>query len=125
MIDFQNAKYLKLHPMKTEDIHKALPKMLLEGEQVMSAFRTVREQVVFTDRRIIAVNVQGITGKKVDFTSLPYRRIQVFSVETSGVFDLDCELELYVSSVGRVRFEFVGGFDIVAFNKAISTYVLN
>ena len=80
--------------------------------------------MIFTNKRIIAINVQGLTGKKKDLTSLPYAKIQVFSVETTGVLDLDCELELYFSGLGKVKFEFVGGFDIVAFNKLISNYVL-
>ncbi len=69
--------------------------------------------VVFTDKRIIAVNVQGITGKKKDFTTLPYSKISAYSVETAGTFDLDSELDLYYSGVGRVRFEFKGSSDIL------------
>lgn len=124
MIDFKNADYLKLKPIGIQDTHSALRDMLLDDEKVFSVFKSVRDQVVFTDRRIIAVNVQGITGKKVDFTSIPYNKIQVFSVETAGVLDLDCELEVYVSAVGKMKFEFTGGFDIVSFNKAISKHVL-
>jgi hypothetical protein len=41
---------------------------------------------------------QGITGKKCDFTSLPYSKIQAFSIETSGSFDQDTELDLWFSS---------------------------
>ena len=84
----------------------------------------MRDQLVFTNKRIIAANVQGITGKKVDYTSIPYSKIQTFSVETEGVMDLECELEIYISSIGKIRFEIRGGFDIVAFNKVISEYVL-
>ena len=65
-----------------------------------------------------------IAGKKVDYTSIPYSKIQTFSVETAGVMDLECELEIYISSIGKIRFEIRGGFDIVAFNKVISEYVL-
>jgi hypothetical protein len=55
---------------------------------------------------------------------MPYSKIQTFSVETSGVLDRDCELEIYISAVGKVRFEIRGGFDIVTFNRTISEYVL-
>lgn len=96
----------------------------VEGETILSAFQTVRDQLVFTNKRIIAANVQGLTGKKVDYTSSPYSKIQTFSVETAGLLDLDCELEIYVSALGRIRFEIRGGFDIVAFNRVVSTYVL-
>jgi hypothetical protein len=84
----------------------------------------VRDQLVFTDKRIIAANVQGFTGKKVDYTSIPYSKVQTFSIETAGALDLDCELEIYISSIGKIRFEIRGGFDIVSFNRAISEFVL-
>ena len=73
---------------------------------------------------MIAVNVQGVTGKKKDYTSLPYSKIQAFSVETSGVFDMDSELEMWFSSVGLVKFEFTGNSDIVKIGQAIGEFVL-
>ena len=73
---------------------------------------------------MIAANVQGITGSKVDYTSIPYSKIQTFSIETSGSLDLDCEIQLYISSVGKVGFEISGSFDIVGFNKLLSECVL-
>ena len=87
-------------------------------------FKTVRDQLIFTDKRIISANVQGITGKKIDYTSIPYSKIQTFSVETAGVLDRDCELEIYISSIGKIHFEIKGGFDMVSFNKIISGFVL-
>lgn len=84
----------------------------------------MRDYVVFTDKRIISVNVQGVTGKKKDFTSLPYSKIQVFSVETAGVFDMDSELEMYFSGLGKVKFEFSGSSDIVKIGQLISSLIL-
>ena len=78
----------------------------------------------FINKRIISVNVQGLTGKKKDFTTLPYSKIQAFSVETSGVLDLDSELELYFSGLGKVKFEFTSGSDIVTLGKLISEKIL-
>jgi hypothetical protein len=66
----------------------------------------LRDYVAFTSKRIVAVNVQGMTGK--DFTSLPYSKIQAFSIESAGTFDLDAELELWFSGLGKVKFEFKG-----------------
>ena len=124
MIDFQKSAVFKLSPIPVEKTFAPIQKFLITEEQVLSAFQTVRDQLVFTNKRIIAANVQGITGKKVDYTSIPYSKIQTFSVETAGVMDLECELEIYISSIGKIRFEIRGGFDIVAFNKVISEYVL-
>ncbi|WP_455719026.1 PH domain-containing protein [Anaerosporobacter sp.] len=85
---------------------------------------TLRDSVTFTNKRVIALNVQGFTGKKKDFTSLPYSKIQAFSVETSGVFDMDSELEIYFSGLGKVKFEFTGNCDIVKIGHTIASYVL-
>lgn len=124
MIDFQNSSVFKLKPINVSDARDDFQKFLIDGESILSAFKTVRDQVIFTNKRVIAANVQGITGSKVDYTSLPYSKVNAFSVETSGTFDLDCEIELYLSEVGRVRFEIRGTFDIVQFNRVISEYVL-
>lgn len=124
MIDFSKSQVFKLQPIETEKMLPPISKFLLDDEKVLAAFSTVRDQVVFTNKRVIAANVQGFTGKKVDYTSMPYSKIQTFSVETAGALDIDCELEFYISAVGKIRFEIIGKFDIVAFNKIISTYVL-
>lgn len=124
MIDFQKSAVFKLSPIAPKHMLEPIKSFLIEGETVMAVFTTVRDQLVFTNKRIIAANVQGLTGKKVDYTSIPYSKIQTFSVETSGVLDNDCELEIYISAIGKIRFEIRGGFDIVGFNRIISTYVL-
>ena len=90
----------------------------------MGTYRGVRDGVVFTNKRIIAINVQGMTGKKKDITSLPYSKIQAFSVETAGVLDLDSELELWFSGLGKVKFEFVSNANISEICKLISGLVL-
>ncbi len=124
MIDFKNSSVFKLKPIEVSDARDDFQKFLIDGESILAAFKTVRDQVIFTNKRVIAANVQGITGSKVDYTSLPFSKVNAFSVETSGTFDLDCEIELYLSEVGRVRFEIKGTFDIVQFNRVISEYVL-
>ena len=98
--------------------------LLLPDERIEAAYQSIRDGLVFTDRRIIAINVQGVTGKKKDFTSLPYSKIQVFSVETAGTLDLDSELELYFSGLGRVKFEFSGANDIVKIGQLIGSFIL-
>lgn len=94
MIDFNNASFMKLRPTDPSAFMGMIGPMFINGEQVISAFQSIRDGIVFTNMRIIAINVQGVTGKKKDFTSLPYSKIQAYSVETAGVFDLDSELEL-------------------------------
>lgn len=124
MIDFNNASFMKLKEVPVKEGEKLVAPMLIDGETVLYAFKTVRDMVLFTNKRIISINVQGITGSKKDFTSMPYSKIQVFSVETAGTFDLDSELTLWFSGVGKVKFEFKSSFDISAFNKLLGQYVL-
>ena len=124
MIDFANGSVFKLSPCKPDEIAPAVSPLIIPGEQFVASFKAVRDFVVFTDKRLIAVNVQGITGKNRDFTSLPYNKIQAFSVETAGTFDLDAELDLWFSGLGKVRLEFKGNADIRQLGQMIASYVL-
>lgn len=124
MIDFKNAGFLKLKPVDNKTGQELVDAMLVDGEALFASFKSARDMVVFTDKRIIAINVQGMSGAKKDFTSLPYSKVQAFSVETAGKLDNDCEMELWFSGLGKVKFEFKSNFDIRSFNKLLSKYVL-
>lgn len=124
MIDFQNASYVKLSPTSPDSVAKRINPLLVPNERTLAAFQGIRDFIVFTDRRIIAVNIQGLTGKKTDYTSLPYSKIQAFSVESAGTFDLDAELDLWFSGLGNVRFEFKGNVDVTGLARLIGQYVL-
>lgn len=124
MIDFQNASFVKLKPVPDTDFTSLIQSLFTDQESVVATFRGIRDGIVFTNKRIIAINVQGLTGKKKDFTSLPYSKIQAFSVESAGFFDLDSELELWFSGLGKVKFEFTGNVDVAALCRMISGYIL-
>lgn len=124
MIDFNNASFVKLRPVNDNAFEKMVSPILVDNEEIVRSFQSIRDGVVFTNLRIITINIQGITGKKKDFTSLPYSKIQAFSVETAGAFDLDSELELWFSGMGRVKLEFIGATDVAYLCKMISQRVL-
>jgi hypothetical protein len=124
VIDFANGTFVKLSPVDPAEAGEGVAALLIPGERVLQAYKAMRDYVVFTDKRLIAVNVQGMTGKKKDFTSLPYSKIQAFSVETAGTFDLDAELDLWFSGLGKVRLEFKGRADIRQLGQLIGSYVL-
>lgn len=124
MIDFQNAKYLKLHRVDNNQFAKVIAPMLIQNEQIVSTYKTVRDGVIFTNKRIIAINVQGLTGSKKDFTSLPYNKISAYSVETAGTFDLDSELEMWFTGLGKVTFEFISSSNVSEICRIISAYTL-
>ncbi|GAA0189958.1 MULTISPECIES: PH domain-containing protein [Micrococcaceae] len=124
MIDFNNSSVFKLSPSNMADLAPELTPLLVPGEELLATFKGVRDSVAFTNKRLIALNVQGITGKKRDYTSLPYSKVQAFSVETAGTLDLDAELDLWFSGLGKVRLEFKGKVDVRALSKLIASYVL-
>jgi hypothetical protein len=121
MIDFNNKGFFKLK--QNDEYAERVTALLLDGETVIDSYKSMRDGVVFTNKRIIAVNVQGLTGSKKDFTSLPYKNIVAYSVETSGTFDLDSELEIYFSSLGKVKFEFTGKAAIIEISRLISSHI--
>lgn len=124
MIDFKNGSLFKLKKNNTPTHVSAIQPLMVAGEQVISEYSALRDYIIFTNKRIIAVNVQGVTGKKKDFTTLPYSKIQAFSVETAGMLDLDSELEIYFSGLGKVKFEISGSNDIAEIGKIISEKIL-
>ena len=77
MIDFNNGSYLKLKMVNVNDGLNMVGPLLIENEGAVASYKSIRDMVIFTNKRIIAVNVQGVTGKKKDFTSLPYSKIPV------------------------------------------------
>ncbi|MDR1638972.1 MAG: PH domain-containing protein [Clostridiales bacterium] len=124
MIDFDNGSFFKLSPASSKEGMSLVGPILVQGEKILETFKTIRDMVIFTNLRVISINVQGVTGKKKDFTSLPYNRIQAFSVETAGIFDLDSEMDLWFSGIGHVRFEIAGRHDVSRLNQEIAEYVL-
>ncbi len=99
--------------------------VLIDGETIEQAFKTVRDLYVFTDKRLILVDKQGRTGSKVEYHSIPYNKITHFSVETAGTFDRDAELKLWVSGQDRpIEREFKRGTDIIGVQKRLAAGVL-
>lgn len=124
MIDFSNARWVKLGQINVETVRDGIAHLLMEGEVLLIAAKGARDYVVFTDRRVIAVNIQGITGSKKDYSSLPLSKIQAFSIETAGSFDRDSELEMWFSGLGKVRLEFAGNFDLGYVARLIGSRIL-
>lgn len=85
------------HEIAPEEIGEKYGPVLLPGEQVLAAFRSVRDTAFLTDLRFVLVDVQGITGSKVSVQSVPYRSVVRFAVESAGTFDLDSDLNIWVS----------------------------
>ena len=113
--------------MNIEVAQKELQDVLMPEEKVDLAFKLVRDLLVFTEKRLIIVDQQGMTGKKVEYKSIPSLSISRFSVETSGHFDLDAELKIWISSaeLPAESLQFRSDDSIVAIQKALAQAVLN
>lgn len=99
-------------------------KTLISGETVLHAFKTIRDVAIFTNKRIIVRDAQGLTGKKVETYSLPYSSIKMYSTENSGkIFDVNSEVELW-TMVGHIKINLGKDIDIREFDRIISEAIL-
>jgi hypothetical protein len=98
-------------------------RLLAPGEQVHAAYLLVRDAFLFTDRRLILVDKQGVTGRKIQYHSVPYRAVTHFSVETAGTFDLDAELTIWISGGQGIVKQFGRGVDVYEVQALLATFV--
>lgn len=110
--------------VEISSVEKDLEKIITENEKVEKAYKLIRDLMVFTNTRLILIDKQGVSGKKVEYHSIPYKSITHFSVETAGTFDLDAELKIWISGVPD---PFVKQFkkdnSIFDVQKALAAYV--
>lgn len=125
-INFNSNSAWNLSPISVSEVRDEVNGLLINGETIVQAFKTVRDQLIFTNKRIIAVDVQGITGKRKSYSSMPYSKVQFFSIQTPGFVELvpDSELFLMFSNGFTAKFEFKGGVDIGQIGRMISEFVL-
>jgi hypothetical protein len=105
-------------------VEKEFSDVLLEGESIEAAFKIFRDKWVFTGKRLIMLNVQGMTGKKKEYHSIPYKAITQFSVETAGSFDTDSEIKIWISGQSApYQKELKKGIDVIGLQKKLASYV--
>ncbi len=127
MISFNQNSVFNLKPINVDLVREEVQGLLVEGEQMVYAFQTIRDQLVFTNKRIISIDVQGLTGRRKSFSTMPYSKIQFFSIQTPGFAEIFADSELFISfSNGyTAKFEFKGQVDIGLIGRLISDYVLS
>lgn len=117
---FGNASEVDSRKLENE-----LRSILTDDEQIEYAFRLVRDQYIFTNKRLLLVDKQGLTGSKVEYHSIPYRSITHFAVETAGHFDRDAELKIWLSGNSvPIEKEFKKGSNIIDVQRTLAKYVL-
>lgn len=108
-----------------EKIEKEFEQLLVEGECIKKAYKVLRDLFVFTDKRLILVDKQGVTGKKVEYHSIPYKSITHFSIESAGHFDLDAELKIWMSKGDTpLKKQFKKNNNIYDVQRALAKHVL-
>ncbi len=125
-ISFNQNSAWNLKPISVDEVRDEVNGLLIGGEQIELAFQTVRDQLVFTNKRIISIDVQGLTGKRKTYSTMPYGKIQFFSVQTPGFMEIfpDAELFIMFSNGFTAKFEFRGNTDIGRIGRMISEFVL-
>jgi hypothetical protein len=98
-----------------EELNKKFGQLLTEGEDIELGFKLIRDTFIFTNRRLILIDIQGITGSKTEYKTVTYKSITRFSVETAGTFDLDAELKIWVSGEAQPSIK-------KQFNKSVNVY---
>ncbi|WP_286946941.1 PH domain-containing protein [Acetobacterium sp. UBA5834] len=105
-------------------IPQDVQELLVEGEQAVAAYKTIRDSAIFTNKRLIVRDAQGLTGKKVEVYSLPYSAINLWSTENAGkLLDLNAEVELWTRA-GHIKVNLRKGVDIRKFDRLIANAVL-
>ena len=108
-----------------ERLEQEFSTLLVEGEVIEHAYRVLRDLIVFTDRRLVLVDKQGLTGKKREYVSVPYGSITRFSKETAGRFDMDAEVKLWLRGESTpMKFEFRKDRNVHDVYRILSSYVL-
>lgn len=115
-----NASEVNLEALKKE-----YGKILASTETIEKAYKLVRDMFIFTNKRLILVDKQGMTGKKTEYHSIPYKSITHFSIETAGYFDLDAELKIWISGTALpIEKQFNSSLDIYELQTVLAEYCL-
>ena len=105
------------------DVPENIKDLLVAGEEAQIAYKTIRDVAVITNKRLIIADRQGLTGKKVEVYTIPFKSIIMYSSENGGTFDMNAELELWTKA-GRFKLNLNKKVDIRKFDKLIAEYIL-
>ncbi|HEV7373075.1 PH domain-containing protein [Arenibaculum sp.] len=115
-----NAKEVDIEEVKQE-----YAQLLAPSEQIEGVYKLVRDLFIFTNKRLILVDKQGLTGRKTEYHSIPYKSITHFSIETAGSFDLEAEMKIWISGkADPIEKTFNKSLNIYRIQSVLAEYVL-
>jgi len=111
----------------SKNLLKDYGKILIAGEEIELGFKLIRDTFIFTNKRLIVVDVQGLTGSKTEYISISYKSISKFSIETAGTFDLDAELRIWIGSeaMPSIRKKFNKSVNVFDVQNVLAHHVLS
>ena len=126
-INFNKDSVFNLKPLPRQELDDGILDLLVDGERIVTAFKTVRDQLIFTNKRIVSIDIQVLTGTRKSYSTLPYSKVQFFTIQTPGLAEIVPDSELYIMFTNgfTATFEFKGEVNIGAIGKMLSNYVLN
>lgn len=108
-----------------QEAHDKVSRLIAENEEVVIGFQLLRDSIIFTNERLITIDVQGLTGNKVSYTSIPFSSIKWFSMTSAGTFDMDSEIQLAVQQMSLpLSLKFKKGTDLEPIYQLLSHYTL-
>ena len=109
-----------------DELQKKYGQLLTDGESIELGFKLLRDTFIFTSKRLILIDVQGLTGSKTEYKSIAYKAISRFSIETAGTFELDAELKIWVSSEANpsIKKQFNKSVNVYEVQKVLAHHVL-
>lgn len=107
-----------------DEIKAQFENVLVENENIEAAFSLFRDKMVFTNKRIIFLDKQNVTGSKKEYLSVPYHAVSVFSVESAGTFDADAEIKLWVKELGQITKKVGKNTDTMQIQKILASSIL-
>lgn len=110
-----------------EELTQKYAQILIDGEEIELGFKLIRDTFIFTNKRLILIDVQGLTGSKIEYKSVTYKSITRFSIETAGTFDLDAELKIWISGETNpsVKKQFNKSVNVYEVQKLLAQHILN
>jgi len=107
--------------LDSQELNEEFAPILANNEQVELGFKLIRDMFIFTNKRMLIIDKQGLTGKKIQYHSIPFKSISHFIVESNGHFDMDSELKIWIGNAKEpISYELKRGADVVAIQKTLA-----